>query len=78
MEKYQVIDVSDFDLDIIMAICGESDRNLELIGNKLGCKVYLEDDFIKTSRQETVARISTAVISSFKLNSSSTPEMAMG
>lgn len=61
LEKYQVIDVSDFDLDIIMAICGESDRNLELIGNKLGCKVYLEDDFIKTSRQETVARISDII-----------------
>ena len=61
MEKYQVIDVSDFDLDIIMAICGESDRNLELIGNKLGCKVYLEDDFIKTSRQESVARISDII-----------------
>ena len=61
LEKYQVIDVSDFDLDIIMAICGESDRNLELIGNKLGCKVYLEDDFIKTSRQESVARISDII-----------------
>ncbi len=61
MEKYQVIDVSDFDLDIIMAICGESDRNLELIGSKLGCRVYLEDDFIKTSREDTVARISDII-----------------
>ncbi len=61
MEKYQVIDVSDFDLDIIMAICGESDRNLELIGSKLGCRVYLEDDFIKTSQEETVARISDII-----------------
>ena len=61
LEKYQVIDVSDFDLDIIMAICGESDRNLELIGSKLGCRVYLEDDFIKTSQEETVARISDII-----------------
>ena len=61
LEKYQVIDVSDFDLDIIMAICGESDRNLELIGSKLGCRVYLEDDFIKTSREDTVARISDII-----------------
>ncbi len=61
MEKYQVIDVSDFDLDIIMAVCGESDRNLELIGSKLGCRVYLEDDFIKTSREDTVARISDII-----------------
>lgn len=61
LEKYQVIDVSDFDLDIIMAVCGESDRNLELIGSKLGCRVYLEDDFIKTSREDTVARISDII-----------------
>lgn len=61
MEKYQVIDVSDLDLDIIMAVCGESDRNLELIGSKLGCRVYLEDDFIKTSREDTVARISDII-----------------
>ena len=61
MEKYQVIDVSELDLDIIMAICGESDCNLELIGSQLGCKVYLEDDFIKTSRLETADRISDII-----------------
>ncbi|MBE6126161.1 MAG: PhoH family protein [Erysipelotrichaceae bacterium] len=44
-----------------MAVCGESDRNLELIGSKLGCRVYLEDDFIKTSREDTVARISDII-----------------
>ena len=61
LEKYQVLDVNEFDLDIIMAICGESDRNLELIGNTLGCKVFLEDDYILTSDENTVDRIAQII-----------------
>ena len=57
MEKYQVLDVSDFDVETVMAICGESDCNLELIGNSCGCKVYLEGDYILTSDEHTVQRI---------------------
>ena len=57
MEKYQVLDVSDFDLETVMAICGESDCNLELIGNNLGCRIFLEDDYILTSEEHTVERI---------------------
>ncbi|MBE6115866.1 MAG: PhoH family protein [Erysipelotrichaceae bacterium] len=40
-----------------MAICGESDCNLDLIGNNLGCKVFLEGDYILTSDEHTVERI---------------------
>jgi phosphate starvation-inducible PhoH-like protein len=57
LEKYQVLDVSDFDVETVMAICGESDCNLELIGNSCGCKVYLEGDYILTSDEHTVQRI---------------------
>ncbi len=57
MEKYQVLDVSEFDVETVMAICGESDCNLDLIGNNLGCKVFLEGDYILTSDEHTVERI---------------------
>jgi len=57
LEKYQVLDVSEFDVETVMAICGESDCNLDLIGNNLGCKVFLEGDYILTSDEHTVERI---------------------
>ncbi len=57
MEKYQVLDVSEFDVETVMVICGESDCNLDLIGNNLGCKVFLEGDYILTSDEHTVERI---------------------
>lgn len=57
MEKYQVLDVSEFDVETVMAICGESDCNLDLIGNSLECKVFLEGDNILTSDEHTVERI---------------------
>ena len=60
MEKYQVLDVSEFDVETVMAICGESDCNLDLIGNNLGCKVdrkstRLNSSHIATSRMPSSA-----------------------
>ena len=61
MEKYQVINLDDYDLDTVMAICGESDRNLELIGKTLGCRIYLENNLILTSEEHTVEKVASII-----------------
>ena len=57
MEKYQVIDITDLEMETVMAICGESDRNLELIEKELDCRLFLENDSILTSDEHTVERV---------------------
>lgn len=61
MEKYQVIDITDLEMETVMAICGESDRNLELIEKELDCRLFLENDSILTSDEHTVERVARII-----------------